>query len=148
NILESTEPDAPAVTTTERERTTHNNNNSSRATRHRGDRPAASNAPRQRARYVYGGSTGPGGNNATTDAPGRGEGNTSGTGDRGVPGGTPGATNYEGTPGSGGGISHDISGRSIVAFPPREAEFKEGGKVVVRITVNRQGVITDKRIVS
>lgn len=148
NVLESNEPDAPAVNTTETKKTTTTNNSINTNTRNRSDRPANSNSTQQKARYVYGGSTGKGGNNATTDAKGSSEGNTTGNGDRGVPGGTPGADNYEGTPGSGGGISHNISGRNIVAFPPREAEFKEGGTVTVRITVNRAGTITDKRIVS
>ncbi len=148
NVLESNEPEAPAVNTTETKKTTNTNNSINSNTRNRSDRPANANTTRQRARYVYGGSTGTGGNNATTDARGGSEGNTTGNGDRGVPGGTPGADNYEGTPGSGGGISHNISGRNIVAFPPREAEFKEGGTVVVRITVNKAGNITGKRIVS
>lgn len=148
NVLESNEPEAPAVNTTETKKTTTTNNSVNTNTRNRSDRPANSNNTQQKARYVYGGSTGTGGNNATTDAKGSSEGNTTGNGDRGVPGGTPGADNYEGTPGSGGGISHNISGRNIVAFPPREAEFKEGGTVTVRITVNRAGAITDKRIVS
>ncbi len=148
NVLESSEPDAPAVNTTETKKTTNTNNTANNNTRNRSDRPANSNNTQQKARYVYGGSTGAGGNNAAADAKGGSEGNTTGNGDRGVPGGTPGADNYEGTPGSGGGISHNISGRNIVAFPPREAEFKEGGTVTVRITVNRAGNITDKRIVS
>lgn len=148
NVLESSDPDAPAVNTVEARKTTNTNNTASNNTRNRNDRPANSNNTRQHARYVYGGSTGTGGNNAATDAKGSSEGNTTGNGDRGVPGGTPGADNYEGTPGSGGGISHNISGRNIVAFPPKEAEFKEGGTVVVRITVNQAGNITNKRIVS
>lgn len=148
NVLESNDAEAPAVNTTETKKTINTNNSTNTNTRNRSDRPANSNNTQQKARYVYGGSTGTGGNNATTDAKGSSEGNTTGNGDRGVPGGTPGADNYEGTPGSGGGISHNISGRNIVAFPPREAEFKEGGTVTVRITVNRAGAITDKRIVS
>lgn len=148
NVLESNDPDAPAVNTTETKKTTNTNNTANNNTRNRNDRPANSNNTRQQARYVYGGSTGTGGNNAATDAKGSSEGNTTGNGDRGVPGGTPGADNYEGTPGSGGGISHNISGRNIVAFPPREAEFKEGGTVTVRITVNQAGNITNKRIIS
>lgn len=148
NVLESNDPDAPAVNTTETKKTTNTNNTANNNTRNRNDRPANSNNTRQQARYVYGGSTGTGGNNAPTDAKGSSEGNTTGNGDRGVPGGTPGADTYEGTPGSGGGISHDIRGRNIVAFPPREAEFKEGGTVTVRITVNQAGNITNKRIIS
>lgn len=74
------------------------------------------------------------------------EGNTTGPGDRGVPGGTPGAENYTGTPGNGtGGINHTLSGRRI--SPDKfEAEFHEGGKVVIHVTVDRNGNIVDKRV--
>lgn len=148
DILESNDPDAPTVNTSEGNNTNTDNNNLNNSDRARSDKPANNNKPEQKARYVYGGSSGTGGNSAPADADGTNEGNTSGNGDRGVPGGTPGADNYEGIPGSGNGISHNISGRSIVAFPPRDAEFKEGGRVTVRITVNKLGIITDKRIVS
>lgn len=102
----------------------------------------------QRPRYVYSGGTGRGGNSASANMPGGNEGNTSGNGDRGVPGGTPGAGNYEGSPGTGtGGINHTLSGRSIFA-PPMQADFREGGKVVIRVTVNREGTIVSKQVVS
>jgi TonB family protein len=102
----------------------------------------------QRPRYVYSGSSGAGGNNAATEHPGSSEGNTSGQGDRGVPGGTPGAANYEGSPGNGtGGISHSLTGRTI--SPDRfEAEFREGGKVVVKVTVDREGNIVSATVKS
>ncbi len=114
--------------------------------------PAAQSAPisqPQKPRFVYQGSTGKGGNSAAENHPGTSEGNTTGTGDRGVPHGTPGAPNYTGSPGTGtGGISHSLGGRNIVAFPPKEAEFRAGGKVIVRVTVNREGTIVNKQIVS
>jgi TonB family protein len=105
-------------------------------------------APPQAPKYVYKGSTGNGGNNATTNAPGTSEGNTTGPGDRGVPGGTPGAANYTGTPGAGnGGITHTLSGRNI---SPAQfvAEFRQAGKVVIRVTVDRDGNIVNKSVVS
>lgn len=104
--------------------------------------------PKQTARYVYPGGTGQGGNSATEDRKGTSEGNTSGPGDRGVPGGTPGASNYTGIPGNGnGGIGHNLSGRKI--SPDKfEAEFREGGKVVIHVTVNRAGAIINRRITS
>jgi TonB family protein len=117
--------------------------------RSRNNAQASNNtAAPQRPRYVYQGGTGRGGNSATANNPGGGEGNTTGPGDRGVPGGTPGASNYTGTPGSGNGISHTLSRRSIVAFPPPEADFREGGRVVIRITVNRNGAIVNRQVVS
>ena len=146
----SNEEDAPSVPEVSHSRASRPANNP--VSRRTGNRASTATAPAvqpQRPRYVYPGSTGKGGNSATANMPGTGEGNTMGPGDRGVPGGTPGATNYTGSPGSGtGGISHSISGRNIVAFPPREARFREGGRVVVRVTVDREGVIVNKQIKS
>jgi TonB family protein len=103
----------------------------------------------QRPRYVYPGSNGRGGNAAAANMSGTSEGNTTGAGDRGVPRGTPGASNYEGSPGSGtGGVSFALSGRTMIAFPPKEAQFRNGGRVVVRITVARDGSITNRQIKS
>jgi TonB family protein len=102
----------------------------------------------QQPKYTYNGGTGRGGNAGPANTPGRTEGNGAGLGDKGVPGGVPGAANYTGTPGTGNGISHTLNRRSIIAFPSPEAEFREGGKVVIRITVNKNGTITNKQVVS
>jgi TonB family protein len=49
-------------------------------------------------------------------------------------------------PGSG-GIGHTLTGRKI--SPDRfEAEFKEGGTVVIHVTVNRDGNIVNKYVKS
>jgi TonB family protein len=105
------------------------------------------NAQQQRPRYVYPGSNGKGGNSAAANMAGTNEGNTTGSGDRGVPRGTPGAANYTGSPGNGtGGISYSLSGRTMIAFPPKEAQFRAGGRVVVRVTVARDGSITNRNI--
>lgn len=110
---------------------------------------AVKNAPAQSPRYVYTGSTGKGGNGASQNKPGTNEGIGTGNGDMGVPHGTPGASNYTGTPGAGGGSSMHVSiaGRSLVSRPDPKAEFKEGGQVVIHVTVNRDGVVTDSRVV-
>jgi len=100
-------------------------------------------------KYTYAGETGTGGNKSTEDKRGSNEGNDpTGNGDKGVPGGTPGAPNYTGTPGKGtGGIGHNLGGRSIT--PDRfEAEFSESGKVVIRVTVDRSGAIISKSVKS
>lgn len=110
---------------------------------------AHSSTQAQRPRYVYPGNNGRGGNAAATNMPGSNEGNTTGPGDRGVPRGTPGATNYLGSPGNGtGGVSYTLSGRTMVAFPSKEARFRHGGRVVVRVTVARDGSITNRQIKS
>ncbi|MBC7554234.1 MAG: hypothetical protein H7257_09665 [Taibaiella sp.] len=99
--------------------------------------------PAPTPRYVYQGGTGKGGNSAQQNVAGTGEGITTGPGDQGVPGGTPGASNYTGN----GGIGHNLGGRSIA--PDRfEAEFHEGGKVVIHVTVDRDGNIVSKFVKS
>jgi len=152
DMMRTEEADAPEVAPTA---STNANNRNRTENESRRNRPATqqqtnnnNNTRPQQPRYVYGGSNGRGGNSGGANTPGSSEGNTTGNGDRGVPGGTPGASNYTGVPGSGNGISHNLARRSIVAFPPPEADFREGGKVVIRITVNREGVIVNKQIVS
>jgi hypothetical protein len=136
--LQGNDPDAPSITAT-----TANNNPSPDNTRDNNNTPQ-----QQRPKYVYNGGTGKGGNSASENVPGTGEGNTTGNEDRGVPGGTPGAPNYNGTPGNGtGGIRHTLGSRTI--SPAKfEAEFNESGQVVIRVTVDRDGNIVDKRIKS
>lgn len=148
--------DAPAVTINRpkpdvvRPRTQPANNTNSR-TRATSNTPshATTTVPAQSPRYVYAGATGKGGNSAQQNTPGGSEGIGTGEGDMGVPGGTPGASNYSGTPGMGGGssIRVSIAGRSLVNRPDPKAEFKEGGQVVIHVTVNRDGVITNSRVV-
>ena len=147
-ILKTEEADAPVINTKPEKKivatTTDNNKKASKETSYQKSPVIAAQKPR----YVFNGNTGKGGNNATANMRGTSEGNTRGNGDRGVPGGTPGASNYTGVPGWGNGISHTLSDRSIVAFPPPDADFKESGKVIIRITVNRDGAIVNKQVKS
>jgi outer membrane biosynthesis protein TonB len=102
--------------------------------------------PKETPRYVYQGGSGQGGNGAQQNTAGGSQGNTTGNGDRGVPGGTPGADNYTGTPGMG-GIGHTLTGRNIT--PDRfEADFNESGKVVIRVTVDKEGNIVSRFVKS
>lgn len=139
NIMQSTESDAPEV-----------NNNNKKATPNPVNAPEHKAQKEEKPKYSYPGDNGQGGNNAAQNKPGTREGNGSGPGDKGVPGGTPGAPNYTGSPGSGGGnggIGHNLSGRDI--FPKQfEAEFNESGKVVVSVTVDRNGNIINKHVKS
>ena len=102
--------------------------------------------PAAKPRFTYAGENDKGGNDAADDKKGSHEGNTSGPGDRGVPGGTPGAANYTGIPGNGtGGITSTVFGRTI--FPNRfEAEFRESGTVEIAVTVDRMGNIVSRRV--
>jgi outer membrane biosynthesis protein TonB len=103
----------------------------------------------QKPKILFPANNGKGGNGANINQEGGSEGNGNGNGDKGVVGGTAGASNYSGIPGNGtGGVGHSFSDRNMVAKPKPDAEFKEGGKVVVRVTVNKEGQIIAKRIKS
>jgi outer membrane biosynthesis protein TonB len=67
------------------------------------------------------------------------EGITGEPGDQGVPGGTPGAPEYRGTPGSGNGISYSLGGRGSLMLHKPSYDSREQGKVVVTIKVDRAG---------
>lgn len=147
-IVKTDEADAPVINIKTEKKTIATNTNIKKKANKEATEQKSSIITAPKPRYVFNGNTGRGGNNATANLRGTSEGNTHGNGDRGVPGGTPGAANYTGVPGWGNGISHTLSGRSIVAFPPPEADFKESGKVVIRITVDRNGAIVNKQVKS
>ena len=135
NMLRSTDANDPSV----------NNPDKTKSTT--GVNPDKDNKPvKPTPKSVFTGTTGNSGNHAQQNIPGNNEGNTTGPGDRGVTGGTPGAVNYTGVPGTG-GIGHTLVGRDIT--PKRlEAEFREGGKVVIHVTVDRDGNIVNKFVKS
>jgi len=151
------EEDAPVINT-HKPQTPHKpepakpvaSNNTPKRTNTQANGNIASRAPSQTPRYVYPGATGKGGNSAQQNVAGGNEGIGKGNGDMGVPGGMPGASNYTGTPGAGGGSSMrvSLSGRTLVSRPDPKAEFREGGQVKIHVTVNRDGVVTDSRVVS
>lgn len=108
------------------------------------NQPVANNAKkptREKPKYTYPGETGKGGNSAANNRSGGNEGIGSGAGDMGVPGGTPGAKNYVGT-------SFRLGNRKMIARPDPNAAFREGGQVVINVTVNREGKIVSYRIKS
>jgi len=152
DMLQGNDNDAPAINTSAATKNKSRNNTETDNNKHKASEQVASNdhvQRQQRPKFVYTGGTGRGGNGAMQNMAGTSEGNTTGNGDRGVPNGTPGASNYVGSPGNGnGGISHTLTNRNIVAFPGRDASFKEQGRVVIRVTVNRNGEVVDKRIIS
>lgn len=94
----------------------------------------------QNPRYTYQNRTGEGGNTGSSNVEGGSEGNTTGTGDRGVPDGTVGAENYEGSPGRG-NVRHNLRGRNMVSKPNDQASFNQGGTVKIIITVDNNGRI-------
>lgn len=70
------------------------------------------------------------------------EGITGKPGDQGKPTGDPNASGYDGSGGSGGGVSFDLSGRNSRQIPAPPKTFRERGIVVVTIYVNRAGDVT------
>ena len=71
------------------------------------------------------------------------EGETGGKGNQGVKEGSPQAGAHSGTPGGNGkGISYNLAGRKPMSLPKPEYNGKEEGKVVVEVTVDRNGKVT------
>lgn len=64
-------------------------------------------------------------------------------GDQGDPEGDPNAKNHEGdSKGIGNiGVGHDLAGRNLLFISPIEEDYKETGKVVVSIKVDREGKV-------
>lgn len=78
---------------------------------------------------------------ANTDETSGSEGITEGEGNQGSITGTPDSDNY--LNGLGGkGIDFSLTGRSPLSLPKPEYNVQEAGKVVVKIRVNREGVVT------
>jgi len=72
------------------------------------------------------------------------EGDDNRAGDKGQPDGDPYATSYYGSPGSGSGTGgYGLSGRSLVSKGKVQQECNEEGRVVVKITVDRNGKVID-----
>lgn len=72
------------------------------------------------------------------------EGDDNREGDKGQPDGDPYATSYYGSPGSGSGTGgYGLSGRSLVSKGKVQQECNEEGRVVVKITVDRNGKVID-----
>lgn len=90
----------------------------------------------QVAKYQYAGSDGKGGNSASQNKAGGNEGIGTGDGDMGVPGGTPGASNYKGI-----NVRSSCINRTVTSYPGEDATYKNGGNVTFRVVINRNGDI-------
>jgi len=74
------------------------------------------------------------GNNSGT------KGNTTTPGDQGSPTGDPNANRYG--PGGGSGYSFNLSGRTVILAPPKiEDNTQQTAKIVIEVTVNRNGTV-------
>ena len=72
-----------------------------------------------------------------------GEGDTEGEGNQGDPQGSPDSKNRTGGGSGDDGISYSLSGRNPLRLPPPEYNYQVEGKVVVEVTVDRNGKVTN-----
>lgn len=73
------------------------------------------------------------------------QGVTNSSGNQGAPTGSPNSDNYSGTGLGNKGISYDLQGRSSLSIPKPQYNLQEGGKVVVEITVDKNGKVVNAR---
>lgn len=142
-IRRSGNPNNPKPNTVTNNRNTSSrssNNNNSNNNRNNNTSQASSNrTAAQQAKYTFDGASGTGGNGAPENAAGsRNRGDGQGNGMKGQPGGDPNSVNFSG----------GISGRNIVSYPSPQAEFKDGGRVTIKVWVNREGTIIRHEIQS
>lgn len=126
-ILTDDNAETPAIDKDKRNEPKNNNNQSN-------DKEVEEEKPVVDRRALY-----PGNQKKTSN--GGNEGETGRPGDQGNPYGNPDAKNHTGNPGTGGGdgISYKLSGRSSKHLPKPMYNSAEQGKVVVTITVDREG---------
>jgi len=82
-------------------------------------------------------------NSKNTGTTSTGEGVTGGQGNQGVPSGSVDSKNRgEGSGLGDKGISYDLQGRGTRKLPPPQGDYQEGGRVVVEVSVDRSGKVT------
>jgi len=101
-------------------------------TKTKNNNTTATPTPVKKPKSLYGGGTGPGGNNANEDNGYRNQGNKDGTGDIGSPNGTP---------------TGRVFGVRNVSFGNLKDEFTENAKVTVLVTVNAAGNVTNAKVI-
>jgi outer membrane biosynthesis protein TonB len=108
-------------------------------------------APKPKAVFTGGTTTGTGGNRADSYNGVRNQGIAGGKGDQGNPNGNPNSDSYTGNAASGNGgaggkdgvrIKNGLDGRRITKFPSFEDDFNENATVAVDITVDKSGNVT------
>ncbi|MBN2595829.1 cell envelope integrity protein TolA [Labilibaculum sp.] len=73
------------------------------------------------------------------------QGNTSTSGNQGAPNGSSDSDNYNGSGLGNKGVSYDLKGRNSMSIPKPQYNLQESGKVVVEITVDRNGKVVNAR---
>lgn len=106
-----------------------------RKKREEAERQAKINAINNKAKNVFG----QGNSNNTS------QGKTFPSGNQGKPTGDPNSNNYDGTGLGDKGISYNLKGRSSLSIPKPQYNLQESGKVVVEITVDKNGKVVNAR---
>ncbi|MUP37463.1 cell envelope integrity protein TolA [Labilibaculum euxinus] len=73
------------------------------------------------------------------------QGKTFPSGNQGDPNGSPDSDNYSGSGLGNKGVSYDLKGRNSMSIPKPQYNLQESGKVVVEITVDRNGKVVNAR---
>ncbi len=73
------------------------------------------------------------------------QGKTFPSGNQGSPNGSPDSDNYNGSGLGNKGVSYDLLGRNSLSIPKPQYNLQESGKVVVEITVDRNGKVVNAR---
>ena len=121
--------------------------------RPRPDAPVEPKPAPRRPKALYSGGTShsnSSGNNAGASNTSAQEGLSGQNGDQGAVNGNPTAANHNGTYSGLGGnsLSYRLSGREIIAYPSREGQFNEPGRVRMSIKVDQQGQIVGYSVLS
>jgi TonB family protein len=148
-VAENKEPDVPVVHTSPKpEVKKHAAASENAETKKVTDKPVVNTPPKPvKPKAVYAGGKNPnnGGNNADSYNNVRNQGIAGGNGDQGKPNGNPNSDSYTGNGGTGNGgvsITNGLSGRKPVGNTVFEDTYQYGGKVLVNVTVDENGIVT------
>ncbi|WP_421918418.1 cell envelope integrity protein TolA [Marinifilum sp.] len=106
-----------------------------RKKREEAERQAKIDAINNRAKNVFGQ-----GNSSSSS-----QGVNKGSGNQGKENGSSNSDNYSGTGLGSKGVSYDLQGRNSLSIPKPQTNLQEGGKVVVEITVDKNGKVVNAR---
>jgi TonB family protein len=147
-VAENKEPDVPVVHTSPKPEVKKHAAASEAETKKVTDKPVVNTLPKPvKPKAVYAGGKNPnnGGNNADSYSNVRNQGIAGGNGDQGKPNGNPNSDSYTGNGGTGNGgvsITNGLSGRKPVGNTVFEDTYQYGGKVLVNVTVDENGIVT------
>lgn len=148
-VLPNAEPDAPPVNTSPKpeKKPAKNITNTPKVNKPKKvTTPAPPAPPRPKAIFKGGKSNDQGGNNADSYNKNQNQGIAGGNGNQGKPNGNPNSDSYTGNGGTGAGgisITDGLGGRRVAGNYHFEDSYSHGGTVMVRVTVDENGRVTD-----